>query len=119
MAPVNGVSPSESKHSTSTDLLLNDLSLMKSNSIIATNGKDLSTATSASTSTAEQRIAEFDPKLVPTYRQLLLSVGEDPDRDGLRKTPERAAKAIWFFTTGYRQTVKGAFAFKLKKQTNK
>ena len=36
------------------------------------------------------------------YRQLLLEVGEDPDRDGLRRTPERAAKALAELTKGYR-----------------
>lgn len=32
-------------------------------------------------------------------------MGEDPDREGLRSTPVRAAKALQFFTQGYCQTV--------------
>src|SRR5437879_1065345 len=36
------------------------------------------------------------------YRGLLLQIGEDPERDGLVRTPERAAKAIEFLTRGYR-----------------
>jgi len=35
------------------------------------------------------------------YEQMLLSAGEDPSREGLVKTPERAAKAFQFLTHGY------------------
>jgi GTP cyclohydrolase I len=35
------------------------------------------------------------------YRELLQRLGEDPDRDGLRRTPERMAKANAFLTGGY------------------
>lgn len=39
------------------------------------------------------------------YERLLLEIGEDPDRDGLRDTPARAAKAMQFLTHGYKQTI--------------
>jgi GTP cyclohydrolase I len=37
-------------------------------------------------------------------RTLLDGVGEDPDREGLAKTPERVAKALRFLTRGYQQS---------------
>ncbi|PID63133.1 MAG: GTP cyclohydrolase I FolE [Gammaproteobacteria bacterium] len=39
------------------------------------------------------------------YADILIDVGEDPDRDGLRDTPARAARAIRFLTRGYHQTL--------------
>jgi len=39
------------------------------------------------------------------YQQLIQSTGEDTQRDGLLKTPERAAKAFKFLTQGYTQSL--------------
>jgi GTP cyclohydrolase I len=45
-------------------------------------------------------------------RRLLMSIGENPLRDGLRETPERVARSLEFLTEGYRadpvQTLRGA-----------
>ena len=37
--------------------------------------------------------------------ELLVRMGEDPDREGLRKTPLRASKSLKFLTKGYKQDV--------------
>ena len=37
-------------------------------------------------------------------RELLVELGENPDREGLRKTPERVARALEHLTRGYAQT---------------
>ncbi len=43
------------------------------------------------------------PRIEVDYRNLLLEVGEDPTREGLLKTPHRAAEALKFLTRGYAQ----------------
>lgn len=39
------------------------------------------------------------------YKRLIASTGEDVDRDGLLKSPERASKAFAFLTQGYQQSL--------------
>lgn len=52
-----------------------------------------------------QKLERYNPrtieKLAGHYKEILQLVGEDPNRDGLLKTPERVAKAMQFFTHGY------------------
>ena len=43
-------------------------------------------------------------KIAELVRQLLVELGEDPERDGLVKTPMRVAKSLAYLTRGYRQT---------------
>ena len=48
-----------------------------------------------------------DPaRIAPLVRQLLIELGEDPEREGLLRTPERVAKALAFLTHGYRSDLK-------------
>ena len=42
-------------------------------------------------------------ELTDSYTQILSSIGEDPSREGLERTPLRAAKALAFLTRGYGQ----------------
>jgi GTP cyclohydrolase IA len=44
-------------------------------------------------------------KLTKIYHDLLDAIGEDSNRQGLVKTPARAARALEFITQGYRQSV--------------
>jgi GTP cyclohydrolase I len=42
-------------------------------------------------------------QMTDSYREILVALGEDPQREGLVDTPQRAAKAMQFITGGYRQ----------------
>lgn len=44
-------------------------------------------------------------KLESFYRGIIENIGEDPEREGLRATPQRAAKAFEFMTNGYKQSL--------------
>ena len=44
-------------------------------------------------------------KVEGLIRELLIELGEDPDREGLLKTPSRVASAYEFLTKGYRENI--------------
>jgi GTP cyclohydrolase I len=49
---------------------------------------------------------EANPESVASLvRKMIALVGEDPEREGLKKTPERYEKALKFLTSGYHQNV--------------
>ena len=45
-------------------------------------------------------------RIAELVRELLIELGEDPGREGLRGTPKRVAESLAFLTGGYRQTPK-------------
>jgi GTP cyclohydrolase IA len=47
--------------------------------------------------------AETVEEMATMYRRILQLIGEDPEREGLLRTPERVAKAMNFMTLGYSQ----------------
>src|SRR5213075_3368163 len=51
---------------------------------------------------AKTRMQPNQAKIEGLVRQLLIELGEDVNREGLLKTPERVAKALTFLTHGYR-----------------
>ena len=46
-----------------------------------------------------------DEEMRQAVRTLLLGLGEDPDREGLKDTPKRVVKALKFLTSGYHQSL--------------
>lgn len=59
---------------------------------------------------AFKKIEQYDDKIMPGlihhYTESLKLLGEDPEREGLVKTPERVAKAMQFMMQGYDQDAK-------------
>ena len=45
-------------------------------------------------------------KMAKNNKEILKLIGEDPDREGLEKTPMRVAKAVQFMTQGYKMSAK-------------
>lgn len=52
-----------------------------------------------------KKTEEFSPettaKLIDNYQSIITELGEDANREGLAKTPERVAKAMQYMTQGY------------------
>ncbi len=55
--------------------------------------------------TGYHKIDRYNPDLIASlsghYNEVLKQIGENPEREGLLKTPERIAKALLFLTHGY------------------
>ena len=63
---------------------------------------------------AYQKTEQYDDdataSLVKHYTESIRLLGEDPNREGLQKTPERIAKAMQFMTQGYQQDARAILA---------
>ncbi len=44
-----------------------------------------------------------EESIADLVRKMIVQLGEDPNREGLRRTPERFEKALRYLTSGYRQ----------------
>jgi len=53
----------------------------------------------------ESKAPVSEAEMQQAVRTLLLGMGEDPDREGLRDTPKRVVKALKFLTSGYHQSL--------------
>jgi GTP cyclohydrolase I len=54
-----------------------------------------------------QEKAAREQKMASAIRTILECIGEDPDREGLKRTPERYAQAIMWMTRGYEERLAG------------
>jgi len=50
-------------------------------------------------------VVEDEPSLEDLVREMLPLLSEDPDREGLQRTPDRVAKALRFLTSGYKADI--------------
>lgn len=53
----------------------------------------------------QNRPTVTDEEMTQAVRTLLLGLGEDPDREGLKDTPKRVVKALQFLTKGYHESL--------------
>jgi GTP cyclohydrolase I (EC 3.5.4.16) len=84
------------KPGSGAEFRLNDKANLKSRVV-----RDLSHAAGQEPEGSES----LDPAMVAAVETLLRGIGEDPQREGLKKTPERVVAALKFLTSGYRQSL--------------
>lgn len=67
----------------------------------------VATGTKARLTASEEEKLVRQKRLSNAVREILECLGEDPDREGLKGTPERYAQAMLYFTKGYEESMKG------------
>jgi len=53
----------------------------------------------------QQQPTVTEAEMMQAVRTLLIGLGENPDREGLKDTPKRVVKALKFLTSGYDQSI--------------
>ncbi|MBE9233446.1 MAG: GTP cyclohydrolase I FolE [Cuspidothrix sp.] len=66
---------------------------------------ELTAADIISTFSNQQQPTVTEADMMQAVRTLLIGLGENPDREGLKDTPKRVVKALKFLTNGYDQSV--------------
>ncbi|XP_023660146.1 GTP cyclohydrolase 2 [Paramormyrops kingsleyae] len=85
--------------------LVTDLQCLKEFTELSVNSKKAAVQRNQETSRKESEDESRLPVLEAAYATILRGIGEDTDRQGLLRTPARAAKAMQFLTKGYHESV--------------
>jgi len=85
-------------------------SSMSNGSAKVTKNVSLNSASSVEAAVTNQDSTQDYPqpeteKMMEAVKTLLEGMGEDPEREGLRKTPQRVAEAMQFLTQGYQESL--------------
>ncbi|KAJ1916571.1 hypothetical protein IWQ60_008056 [Tieghemiomyces parasiticus] len=70
------------------------------------NSLDMSIGTKQRLNETEEEKAARVAKISEAVKTIIECLGEDPEREGLRKTPDRYAKALMYFSKGYEENIK-------------
>lgn len=72
---------------------------------------DAAKSTVSRLNASPQENAAREQRMASAIRTILECIGEDPDREGLKRTPERYAQAVMWMTRGYEERLAGQHKF--------